>query len=142
MGHKCYHKGDRYRHVSLYMYNYFIVTFIFTISFIPRAITSEQEAWYIRHDYLHLKTIMQYSYSIVACSNVNNSPPQKHFIDTDRQTLIRFSTITSDGLTTDVVMYYDEFEVCNPLGAGKKKHKIGAFTTLLGTSILNLDLFW
>mmetsp|Transcript_2699 Transcript_2699/g.9047 ORF Transcript_2699/g.9047 Transcript_2699/m.9047 type:complete len:112 (-) Transcript_2699:541-876(-) len=42
----------------------------------------------------------------------------------------------ADDVRVGLLLYYDEVEVCNPLGTARGKHKIGAFYY----SILNLNL--
>ena len=35
------------------------------------------------------------------------------------------SLFSSDDTAFQLILYYDELELCNPLGSHKKKHKIG-----------------
>ena len=35
---------------------------------------------------------------------------------------------SSDAQALQIILYYDELELCNPLGSRRKKHKIGMFS--------------
>lgn len=34
-----------------------------------------------------------------------------------------------------IILYYDELELCNPLGSRRKKHKIGILSLYFGLSV-------
>ena len=41
--------------------------------------------------------------------------------------LFRENTLFQDPSAFQVQLYYDEVEICNPLGSKAKKHKLGIF---------------
>ena len=44
----------------------------------------------------------------------------------------------ADPLSLQIILYYDELELCNPLGSRRKKHKIGMLFSLLFTHMLTV----
>ena len=54
------------------------------------------------------------------------------FVDGERfKTSPLFST---DPCALQIMLYYDELEVCNPLGSKAKKHKLGGYEVLYSYS--------
>ena len=45
----------------------------------------------------------------------------------DGKALVDHPLFGCDSKALQLVAYYDELEVCNPLGAAAKRHKVGAF---------------
>lgn len=43
----------------------------------------------------------------------------------DGKKAIQHPLFSSNVLSVHLIMYYDELEVCNPLGSSRKKHKLG-----------------
>ena len=44
------------------------------------------------------------------------------YVDGD---VVKRNDILSDENSLSVILYYDEVELCNPIGSKKKKHKLG-----------------
>lgn len=43
----------------------------------------------------------------------------------DSEEFCKHPLFSKDGKALQIVLYYDELELCNPLGSRRKKHKIG-----------------
>lgn len=42
---------------------------------------------------------------------------------------------SADPVALQLMLYYDELELCNPLGSRRKKHKIGVLFVILITNV-------
>lgn len=45
----------------------------------------------------------------------------------DGQQFCQHSLFSNDSSCLQLIIYYDELELCNPLGSRRKKHKIGLY---------------
>ena len=41
-------------------------------------------------------------------------------------------------VSLQLILYYDELELCNPLGSRRKKHKVGTYTSCITVIVIAL----
>lgn len=48
----------------------------------------------------------------------------------DASKAIHHSLFADNGMALQLILYFDELEICNPLGSARKKHKLGMVCVL------------
>ena len=67
-------------------------------------------------------------YIVCVCNMqvLNSNRQAPHMVDfCDGSQYLTHSLFSVDNTALQIILYYDELELCNPLGSRRKKHKLG-----------------